>query len=99
MQHYSEILAELPTRERFLVLRLSRRQCRDTYCIALGLLRFAPSAWQHYSYLPRPWPSWWRRYGHPDIDMVRLGRPAWTSCAATLPLWSARLPATSHTYG
>ena len=64
MQHYAEILVAMPTRERFLVVRLSRRQYR-TYCIALSLLRFAPSMWR-YHFLP------------PEA-MANLVAPIWTS--------------------
>lgn len=88
-----ELLARLPARECFLVLRLTRHRCRGAWCVALSLLRFAPGAGRHYLYLPRPWPSWWRSHGHPHMGMVRLGRPAWASRVSRLPLWSARRPA------
>ena len=88
-----ELLARLPARECSLVLRLTRHRCRGAWCVALSLLRFAPSAAGYYPYLPRPWPSWWRRWGHPDMGMVRQGRPAWASRVSRLPMWSARGPA------
>jgi hypothetical protein len=88
-----ELLARLPARECFLVLGLTRHQCRGAWCIALSLLRFAPGTTRRYPYLPRPWPSWWRCRGHPHMGMVRLGQPASASRVSRLPLWSARQPA------
>ena len=76
-----------------MVLKLVRRHCLETWCIALSLRRFAPFLGEYYPYLPRPWPSWWLRLGHPHIDAVRLGQPAGANQAPRRPLWSTRRPA------